>query len=316
MDARTLELPPQPAEVDGGALYRSMIEDLHDGVYVVDLERQVTVWNRAAETISGYGKAEVMGRRCRDNLLVHTDGEGLPLCSTGCPLEAVLRDGVPRQADVYLKHKMGHRVPVSVRAAPLRSSSGEIVGVVESFNENSAKMEALEKVRELEHLALIDVLTGLGNRRFAQRSIAEAMATLDRAGTPFGLIFCDVDNFKGLNDRFGHAAGDAVLRMVARTLENGMRSVDFLARWGGDEFVALLPRIDSVSLRRVAERLLRLVRESNMEWDGARLAVTLSAGAVLVQSGDTPEGLLHRADEGLYAAKDAGRDRVVGPWTC
>ena len=113
--------------------YKSLIENIFDGLYLVDKNRSIIYWNHVAETITGYPADEVIGRRCRDNILVHVDRYGKNLCREGCPVDATIKDGRFRDAEVYLKHKDGHRVPVWVRTAPLHDTAGTIITSSPSF---------------------------------------------------------------------------------------------------------------------------------------------------------------------------------------
>ena len=108
-----------------------------EAVYAVDRDRRITYWNAAAEQLTGYSAAEVVGRRCQDNLLNHVDEAGNQLCKDGCPLQATVEDGQTREALVFLQHRAGHRLPVAVRAAPLRSAGETIIGAVEVFHDDS-----------------------------------------------------------------------------------------------------------------------------------------------------------------------------------
>ena len=105
------------------AFYEKLIDGLHDGVYYVDTNRTIIYWNKSCERITGYSRAEVVGRSCKDNLLNHCTESGGELCLQGCPLTATIGDGAPREADVFLHHADGHRVPVRVRHA--RATAGQ-----------------------------------------------------------------------------------------------------------------------------------------------------------------------------------------------
>lgn len=158
-------------------------------------------------------------------------------------------------------------------------------------------------------LAVTDPLTGLFNRRYAARHLERTA----RTGRPFAVLVLDVDRFKEINDRHGHAAGDDVLRALAKRLRAGLRDVDMLARIGGEEFLVILPETRPRGARRVAERLRRLVARTPFVLAGGaeRTLVTVSVG--LTDGGsDVPslDGLIARADEALYAAKAEGRNRV------
>jgi diguanylate cyclase (GGDEF)-like protein len=170
----------------------------------------------------------------------------------------------------------------------------------------------LEANRRLARQALTDDLTGLANRRHGARQLEREIALCVRHGRLLALLRVDVDHFKPINDSYGHEAGDAVLVEVARRLEAAVRGGDELARWGGDEFVAILPDTDKAGALRAAERLRAFVSEGPIAAAGHQLPVTISVGWAH-WAGDTPDDLLARADRALYRAKDAGRDAVHPP---
>jgi diguanylate cyclase (GGDEF)-like protein len=151
----------------------------------------------------------------------------------------------------------------------------------------------------------------LVNRRYLERRFAEEIGRFSRDGAVFAAAFMDVDHFKRANDQFGHEAGDAVLQTVARTLANNRRVGDVVGRWGGDEFVALLPQTDGPAAVHVAQRLRILVERSQTKWNGTILPVTISVGITTVRPGDNSETLLDRVDQLMYRSKQGGRNRVT-----
>ncbi|HZJ03499.1 MAG TPA: PAS domain-containing protein, partial [Thermoleophilia bacterium] len=115
------------ALIDGDPrLWSALLDDLSEGVYVTDRDRRILFWNQGAEAISGFDATRMVGSFCRDNLLVHVDEEGTELCGSSCPLEATMRDGRRREAHVFLHHSAGHRVPVHIRALPVRDGTGKV----------------------------------------------------------------------------------------------------------------------------------------------------------------------------------------------
>jgi diguanylate cyclase (GGDEF)-like protein/PAS domain S-box-containing protein len=294
----------------GGRVFRELTDNLSEGIYFLDRSRRITYWNRGAERMTGYSSNEVLGRCCSDGLLQHMDMEGRLLCNDGCPMKATMGDGGDRAADVFLHHKTGHRVPITVRAIPIRGTSGEIVGAVEVFNDISGRVVAAERIRELETLSLIDPLTGTGNRRYTEIQLNSRLAEKKRYGLPVGFLFLDVDHFKSVNDRYGHEAGDDVLRVVGRSLANALRGGDFLGRWGGEEFVVLIGGVEGPRLAEAGQRLRAVVAHSDIP-SVPGLEITVSVGATEARSGDTAASIVARADSLMYAAKRAGRNRVV-----
>jgi diguanylate cyclase (GGDEF)-like protein len=147
-----------------------------------------------------------------------------------------------------------------------------------------------------------DPLTGVSNRRALDESLNNLFAMKSRYQTSFSLIICDIDHFKQVNDKHGHVYGDNVLREVAQHLDDCVRETDLVARFGGEEFVLVLPQTDLGGACILADRVRHLISE--------KMAVTISGGVACVKEGDTPGSLLSRADAALYSAKSGGRNLV------
>ena len=244
-------VPSSPASSsdETNSLFKRMLDNLFDGVYFTDLQRRITYWNQAAEHLTGYSAEEVVGKRCADNILMHVDDSGCLLCAGECPLSRTIADGRPRRAEVYLHHKSGHRVPVEVRVCPVPGRDGEVVGAVEIFNDNSRQRAVRERARELAKLAFLDPASQVANRRYLDQQLFQQLDQHSKFGTPFGIMLADLDEFKNINDTYGHVAGDAALVTVAKTLSGCLRASDVLGRWGGDEFLVILPGITKESWR-------------------------------------------------------------------
>lgn len=294
-------------------VYRQILERLDEGVYFVDRRRRITYWNPGAEQITGYTAAEVEGRSCADDVLRHVSEQGRSLCVTGCPLAAVMRDGRLRQANVYLHHKDGHRVPVVVKGQPIVDGSGAVVGSVEVFHERRSATRALRADEPGAATVALDLdrVTGIAGRRSGELSLDHAVSSAAAADEPLGVLFVDVDRFKQVNDAHGHAVGDRVLRMVGQTLAHGLRTTDTPVRWGGEEFVVLLPGADEASVAATAERLRMLVEHSWIDLDAGRVRVTVSVGATTWRTGEDVDRAVDRADRLMYEGKHRGRNIVV-----
>lgn len=288
-----------------------VLENLHDGLYFTDTHRVITFWNHAAERITGYTAAEVLGRSCAANILVHVDTDGRSLCGGLCPLAMAMADSVGREAEVFLRHKDGHRVPVLVRTGPLKDRQGQVVGGIELLTDLSNILANNSRVRELEQLALLDNLTQLANRTYLLREIEARFEEMRRYGIPFGLLFMDIDFFKRFNDTYGHDVGDAVLKLVANTFVANSRAFDVYGRWGGEEFVGVIRSIDAEDLAALGNRMRVLINQSFLMHDEARLGVSISLGATVAHPDDTAESLIKRADQLLYQSKKEGRNRLT-----
>lgn len=163
--------------------------------------------------------------------------------------------------------------------------------------------ELVERVRELERLAITDALTGLLNRRGFEAEMSRAVAAAARYGEHGVLIYVDLDGFKPVNDRYGHAAGDAVLGRVAEGLLENVRGSDVVARLGGDEFVILLTRTDRDDGLKRAEAFDGLLNSIHLEWEGNRIAVRASLGIQAYGPDEADLDLLARADHAMYESK-------------
>lgn len=295
------------------SLHSQVLRQLSEAVYVVDRRRRIQYWNDAAEALTGITAAEAVGRWCGDGLLDHVDDAGESLCGPGrCPLALTMVDGEPRSCRVQVHHKDGHLVPVRIRATALHDEDGDVVGAVEVFDDDSEHRAARWRIEQLDQTATHDPLTGLGNRRYLDRRLQER---LDRwradPGARFGVLLLDLDRFKQVNDSLGHLVGDEVLRAVAVGLRLSAPDGSDLARFGGEEFVAVVPCTDAGALGAAAQQLRGMVAGLQLERFGRTHPVTASCGGSMVRSGDVPLSLLARADNLLLRAKWEGRDRVV-----
>jgi two-component system cell cycle response regulator len=190
-------------------------------------------------------------------------------------------------------------------------SDGELVARVTAAGRMKVLQEELvEQTRRLESLIFEDTLTGLANRRYILTQLGALVSGARRHGRPLSVAIIDIDHFKSINDRYGHAAGDEVLVAVATALRTHLRAEDHLGRLGGEEFLALLPDTDEDAGARVMEKLRSEVGAAPAVHDGRPLSVTVSIGTATWDD-ELPQELLHRADEALYAAKAAGRDRAM-----
>ena len=259
--------------------YFDILNNLFDGLYFVDRERRITFWNRTAESLTGYEAREVVGRRCADNILVHVDGEGHNLCEGRCPLAKTREDGESREVEV--------------------------------FNDNSRRLAETQELDHLRRLALLDPMTELRNRHFLEISLQAILKEVNRYNWPMGLLFVDIDRFKRVNDAYGHEAGDEILKAVAKTLAQSVRSFDIVGRWGGEEFVVVVRNITEKNLALLAEKIRALVGKSFVTLASSQVGVTVSIGATTLAPDDTVDNAIARADRLMYKSKAAGRNRVT-----
>lgn len=272
------------------------------GMWDWDLERGHMSFNAIAERLLGYRPGEVASRLESVRALAHPDDEHRLVEE----MENHLSGAAPFfDVDVRMRRNDGEYVWTNIRGRASEHARGGRVVRVTGMMVDISERKRLE--RQLEQLARTDELTGLYNRRRGNELLEREMDRSRRNGNPFSLVLLDIDQFKGVNDRFGHEAGDRVLIEVAQLLRRRLRRTDFAARWGGEEFALVLADADLESGRQVAEELLARMGEIRTpDGDGT----SASFGVVEFRSDDTVSGMIRRADRLMYRAKRAGRARV------
>ncbi len=224
-------------------------------------------------------------------------------------IQRALENRQPYSLEYPLVRKDGQRIWVWERGQGVEDDDGELV--LEGIVLDISGRKALES--RLEEQATRDALTGLYNRREATRLLNEELARARRYRRSMALLWVDFDHFKDINDTHGHAAGDMVLKAVGRLLMDSVRGVDTVGRFGGEEFVIVLPEMDALGARDTAERLRQAVSQTPQTLDdGTRVSLTISVGvAVYPEHGQDAETLCAAADKAMYRAKERGRNCVV-----
>lgn len=295
--------------LDNPEVYRSVLERLHTGVYIVDRERRIVFWNRGAEHISGFLSQDVVGRCCRDEILVHCDSNNVVLCGDRCPLLNTMRDGRSTEAEIFLRHKFGFRVPVHIRAISIKDAKGNVIGAAESFEEPRISVET--ERRSAAPMVRVDAATGIPDDKASQTALDSAFGSFLEHHVAFSVMRIHVDGLSHFTANHGPDAGMQLLRVIAQTLRNALRPGDFLGCWSEREFVGILPLHRRRALFRVTERLRSLGNCAAIPWWGDRLSLPLSFGLVTTEPGDTLETLLARADKALDRSIDEGGNRYT-----
>lgn len=291
--------------------FKGLLDSVYDGIYLLDLNRHIIYWNDGAERLIGFKQSEVLGKTCADRILAHVNDQGEDICREDCPVAKTMKDGNVRELEVFLNHKEGHRIPVQMRVAPLRDANRQIIGAAEILSDNLSNFSLKRQIDFLQKQSLLDPLTNINNRRALEMKLRSRIDSLNRYGMQFGILFIDVDHFKGINDGYGHDIGDRILKMIARTLTNSLRPFDTIGRWGGEEFVAIIETVDNMTLSTIAERCRFLVEQSKLPEEFGAIHATVSIGAVISQVEDDMQTLLGKADRLMYRSKEFGRNCVT-----
>ncbi len=292
--------------------FTELLEGLFEGVYIVDNQRKIIFWNTGCEQITGYTYEDVINRNCFDNILRHVDYDSNELCINGCPLHVTLATGKEQENNVYLHHKDGHRVPITVRTFPIYDDNKKTVAAVEVFTDSQYKKNIYNENRRLQEMVITDELTGIYNRRYIDFQLSTSITESIKFKQSFGVIFIDIDDFKSVNDNYGHNVGDEVLKLITRTINSNIRSNDVFGRWGGEEFILIAKIVYKNELFRLSEKLRFLVEKSSLLIEEEKkLSVTISLGGTFFKEGDTIDDVVSRADTGMYKSKKTGKNKTT-----
>lgn len=280
--------------------YLQTIVSIGDGVLVVNRQGHIEMLNIVAQKLTGWTQKQAVGRHYKDVFVLSHENEGNEIKD---PIEAVFEtDDIHELANnAVLTSKHGKKYYLEDSAAPIRDENDKTVGVVLVFRDVTDKKEQRQKI---EFLSYHDALTGLYNRRFFEEELQRINT---ERNLPISIIMGDVNGLKLTNDIFGHAYGDMLLKKVSEVFKETCRADDVIARWGGDEFVVLLPKTNEEEVKSVISRI-------KTEFDKVRIKAikgSISMGAETTNAaGDDIIGLLDRAEENMYSVKTLERDDV------
>ena len=289
--------------------FESLFEHFNEGIYYVDKERKILYYNNAAELISGFSAENVVGCHCYNNIFNHVSEAGVRLCFNGCPLQDTIKRNAINDSVVYLQHREGYRLKVRVKTLPILEGS-EVVGALEIFSNVQEANLLNETIAFYKKKVMIDPLTEVNNRHILDHDLPDVLKKSEPSVT-FGLIFLDIDNFKKINDTYGHSIGDKVLKSLAKSLTNSVRKNDVVIRYGGEEFIILAFDVDLEALSVMAEKTRVMVENSSVREENEDIHFTISVGATMIQPQDSLSGAIKRGDEYMYESKKNGKNRVT-----
>jgi len=290
--------------------YRTILENLQVGICLIDREQKILFWNDGAERIAGYLRQNVVGSLHRADILA-TEDEESQASPVAAAISAVLRDGKLTSVEASVRHKDGHRIPVRLRAFPIRNRQGAIIGAAESFDEAVTVSEWERRQSKLERYGCLDRTSGVLNQGFIETQLRECIETFTAHLLPFSVVCAQVDNLDRFKATYGSGVAAAILRGVAQTLEASLRPTDFVGRYSESEFVAILTECTGAEVDSVARRLKKMVAFSKIKWWGDELSVSASFGAATVRSNDTVQSILDRALKSANQSMMAGGNCVT-----
>ncbi len=293
-------------EIENQQIFQNAILDnIRDGVIACDTTGQINLFNRASQKLFGYTGKEEIPASYTDLGMFSKDDSAITAKTS--PLSIALKGNSVTNFEVTTQAVAGLKQSLRVSGQPMYDSESNQLGAVISLH-NITDLKKAKK--QLHFMAYHDALTGLPNRRLFHDLLEHSFKQAHRNKMQVGVLFLDLDNFKGVNDVHGHAVGDQVLVEVASCLQQRLRESDIICRWGGDEFiVGLLDSSGCNGIVRVAEQLGESVRNSVHQSDKSK-QVSISIGiAIFPDHGSLPDRLIRNADVAMYKAKRKGKNR-------
>lgn len=276
-----------------------------EGIFGLNPQGEITFVNPVACRLMGYEQGELIGKSLKE-IKRSVSSDKPKIMDEGCPHYETLKDGNPHHvADDIFWRKDGVSFPVEFLSTPI-IESGKIIGAVTTFRDITERKQAEKAIK---NMAYYDSLTGLPNRTLLNDRLNVALTHAHRYKEMLATLFLDIDGLKPVNDSFGHAVGDLLLKALGKRLKSSLREGDTVARIGGDEFVILLTQVKQAQDSAVAAQKILDSIQTPLHLDGNDIQVTASIGIALYpQDGENRETLLEKADRALYRAKQNNKN--------
>ncbi len=293
-----------------GDFYKTLLDSIFDAVYMVDVHGTILYWNESCSRITGYTAEEMVGLNFVDTPFAGTDDKSaIATREKTHGISIVLKTGMPGTWKGYVCRKNCRHIPVESHISAIRNDNGRITGAIEVFRDISAHVSLEDSHRQLLQMSRKDQLTGLFNRSATGKLLKAELERSRRYKQLLSVIMIDIDHFKRVNDRYGHDAGDKVLARIGSILSHNLRQPDAVGRWGGEEFLVIVPNNGAEAAAHLAERIREFIKTNPIE--EVHGPITASFGVAQLRSKQGADQLLYQADMALYQAKNSGRDRVV-----
>ncbi|MCL2807585.1 MAG: PAS domain-containing protein [Coriobacteriia bacterium] len=291
------------------SLYLTVIDNLLDGVYFVNTERQITFWNKAAEEITGYQADEILGRCCQSNLLEHIDCDGRALCNLGCPLFASILDGRQRQDEVFLRHKDGYRILIHVNVFPI-VENGKTIGAVEIFTPRMSTRHDYCRANIVPATPFSNQTGSSSSNGEAESYIAYKLHDLKRSQNNFCVLFFTVDGIESVNEKYGEEVAACLQENVFKSIFYNIRPSDHFSYWQERGFIGVFEVKKEYEATLLADKIRYLVEGSDVPSIIDNFSVTASIGVTMANETDTIHTLVERAYGVMRKSEIASGSRI------
>jgi diguanylate cyclase (GGDEF)-like protein/PAS domain S-box-containing protein len=283
----------EKALLDNEAYLKTVMASIQAGVMIIDVEKHtIADINMAAANLIGVKREEIIGKECHQYVCPADKGK--------CPITDL--NQIVDRSERVLINAQGEQIPILKTVVPLTINERKYL--VESFIDITERKRMEE---ELNRLAITDNLTKAFNRTKYEEVIKREIQRAVRHSRPLSIVMFDIDHFKEVNDTYGHDVGDYVLKTLSQIVKKNIRDIDYLIRWGGEEFLLIALDTDSRGVEVMAEKIRKVIENHNFDKVNR---VTVSFGVTQFKDGDTGDSFIKRADDALYKAKEKGRNRV------
>lgn len=284
----------------------ALLNQLSDGIIIVDQTLHIRSFNEAAQLLSGYSQQEIVNQYYHDKLIEYIDSEGNVLNELQQPIVRAMNGETVSCATLYLRHQKGWPIAVWLRTIPLIGMEGRIIGAAEIFNRVKSNVQS-EKIAALAKLAFTDPITKLYNRSYLEVKLRAALDEMSNTLVPFSILLLSITNLKQINEKYGPETGDKLLQLAAKTLRaNNSEEEELLCRWQGAKIVILTQQPKRSLLLLTANKKKILLDQLSITLNGERIPMEAALAATLVRPGDTQLGIIERTEMLLSKSEQSG----------
>ena len=288
--------------------YVEILDQLFEPAYIIDDKQKILFWNKAAEKLTGYDAKSIIGKNCSLSEIVHTNESGEKLCLDQCPFQELLDKGKVSEQNLFLSHKTGYRIPISLRMVPIFNQNKKIIGSIEFFikRDQITTSARPDVIKELVKTAYIDSITGLPNKEYMESKLLKILneAKINPLDTQYGLLVIDIHNLQEFNNVGGLEGGDFLLKVLVQTIVNNLEDIAdcFVTRWYGGKFIIIINSNKINTLLNWSNKFKTLIEQSIiLGYENHKIKVSIAG--VIIYPEDTLQSLIRNLEQQLLISK-------------